>query len=116
VEAVCEDTHRQVYNQVLPTSQKPHLVAVYRDTHREVYREVDRQVYQVNQDSTESANQERTHEVDRMVTEADFQRRLPSQCQLPMSVRCKMRHTEYAEALHRAQTVLVRLNLVYITI
>ena len=38
-----------------------------------------RQIYQVDQDSTEATYQERNHEVDRMVTEADFQRRLPSQ-------------------------------------
>ena len=55
-----------------PTDKsKAHLEAVYRDMHR--------QVYQVDQDSTEAAYRERNHEVDRMVTEADFQRRLPSQ-------------------------------------
>jgi len=50
---------------------KANLKAVYRDTHRKVY--------WVNQDSTEVAYRERNHEVDRMVTEADFERRLPSQ-------------------------------------
>ena len=48
-------------------------------------------VYQVDQDSAQAAFRERNHEVDRMVTEADFQRRLPSQlasgsqCHLPMT-------------------------------
>jgi hypothetical protein len=47
--------------------------------------DVDREVYRaVNQDSTEAAYQERNHEVDRMVTEEDFEQQLPSQCQLPM--------------------------------
>ena len=66
-------------------SRQAHRDAVYRDTHREVdrevYREVGRQAYQVDQvdqDSTEAALRERICEVDRMVTEADFQRRLPS--------------------------------------
>jgi len=49
-----------------------HREPVYRDTHREV----DREVYQeVDQDSTEAAYRERNDEVDRMVTEADFQSR-----------------------------------------
>ena len=47
-----------------------HREAIQRDTHREV----DREVNVVNQDSTEAANRERNHEVDRRVTEADFQR------------------------------------------
>ena len=51
-----------------------------------------------------------------MVTETDFQRRLPSQCQLPMSVGCKIRPTEHAEALQRAKTAQARMNLVSITI
>ena len=46
--------------------------AVYGDTHREVYQEVD-------EDTTEAADRKRTHEVDRMVIAADFDRRLPSQ-------------------------------------
>jgi hypothetical protein len=63
LKAVSRDTHRQVYQEVLPTSQK--------------YAE--RKVYQVDQVPTEAAYRERNHKVDRMVTEADFQRRLPSQ-------------------------------------
>jgi hypothetical protein len=58
LEAVCGDMHRQVYQEVLPTSQK--------------YAE--RQVYQVDQDSTKAAYRERNHEVDQVVTKADFQR------------------------------------------
>jgi hypothetical protein len=100
LEAVCRDTHRQVYQEVLPTSQK--------------YAE--RQVYQVDQDSTKATCRERNHEVDQMVTEADFQRRLPSQCHLPKTTGCTIYSTEHAEALHRAQTALARLNLVSITI
>jgi hypothetical protein len=57
LEAVCRDTHRQVYQEVLLTSQK--------------YAE--RQVYQVDQDSTKAAHRECNHEMDQMVTEADFQ-------------------------------------------
>jgi len=40
---------------------------------------------EVDQDSTGAAYRERNHEVNRMVTEADFERRLPSQCHLPMT-------------------------------
>jgi hypothetical protein len=39
-----------------------------------LYRKVDRQVYQVDQDATEAAYGERNHEVDRIVTEAGFER------------------------------------------
>jgi len=87
---------------------KAHLEEVYRDTHRQVYQEVlptsheyaERHVYQVDQDSTEAACRERNHEIDQMVTEADFQRRLPSQCHLPMTTGCTIYSTEHAEALH----------------
>jgi len=100
LEAVRRHTHQQVYQEVLPTSQK--------------YAE--RQVYQVDQVPTEAARREGNHEVDQMVTEADFQRRLPSQCHLPMTTGCKIDSPEHAEALHRAQTALAHLNLVTITI
>jgi len=100
VEAVCRDTHRQVYQEVLPTSQE--------------YAE--RQVYQVEQVPTEATCQERNHEVDQMVTEADFQRLLPSQCHLPMTTGCKIYSPEHAEALNSAQTALACFNLVCITI
>jgi len=96
---------------------KAHLEAIYRDTHR-----VDREVYLVDQDSAEAAYRERNHEVDRRVTKADFQRWLPnqdeltSQCQFPMTTSCKIYSIELAEALHRAQTALARLNLVSIAI
>ena len=53
-----------------------------------IYRKVD-------QDSTEVANQERTREVDKMVTETDFERWLPSQCQFPMTTVCKRYSTEH---------------------
>jgi hypothetical protein len=98
-----------VSDQSSPTDKsKAHLEAAYRDTHR--------QVYQVDQVPTEAACRERNHEVDQMVTEADFHRRFPSQCHLPMTTGCKIYSPEYAEALHRAQTALARLNLVSITI
>jgi hypothetical protein len=55
---------------------------------------------------------ESNHEVDQMITEADFQRRLPSQCHFPMTTGCKIYSPEHAQALHRAQTALAWLNLV----
>jgi len=62
-----------VSDQSSPTDKSiSHQEAVYRDTHREVHREVYREV---DQDSTEAAYRECNDEVDRMVTEADFQRR-----------------------------------------
>jgi hypothetical protein len=75
-----------------------------------------RSLLRVDQDSTEAAYRERTYEVDRMFTEADFQRQLPchaastSQCRVPMTTGCKIYSTEHPEALHRAQTALARLN------
>jgi hypothetical protein len=54
-----------------PTNNsKAHWEEIYQDT----YREVEREVYLVDQDSTEVAYRQRNHEVDRRVTEADFQR------------------------------------------
>jgi len=70
-------------SQVLPTSQQTTWMQST-ETHREVYQEVD-------QDTTEATTRKRNHEVDRMVIEADFDRRLPSQaasgsqCHLPMT-------------------------------
>ena len=101
---------------VLPTSRQVDLNAVYRDTHQ-----VDREVYLVAQDSAECADSERNHEVERRVTETDFQKlllnedELTSQCQVVMTG-CKIYSTEYAEALHRAQTVPASFNLASITI
>jgi len=111
----------------IPTSQKLTFKAyrqakrppeaAYRDTHRQVHQEVDREVYQeVAQDYNEATCRERNHEVDQMVTEADIQRRLLSQCHLPMTTGCKIYSPDHAEAPHRAQTALARLNLVCITI
>jgi hypothetical protein len=56
-------------------------------------------VYQVNQDSTEAANRKRNNEVDRMDTEADFQRRLPSQAAPTSQCHSGLREIFY-EALH----------------
>jgi len=87
-----------------------------------VYWEVDQQVYQVDQGSTEAAYREGTYQVDRMFTEPDSERRLPcqaastSQCRVPMTTGCKIYYIELAEALHRAQMALARLNLLSITI
>ena len=63
------------------TTDKPqaHLDTFYSNTHRGVYQEVDREVHQVDQYSTEATDGERNYEVDRMVTEADFKSRSPSQ-------------------------------------
>jgi len=61
-------------------------------------------VYQVNQDSIEAAFREGNEEVDRMVTEADFQRQLPiqaasrSHCHLPMTTAGEI----FYEVLHEA--------------
>jgi hypothetical protein len=57
-----------------------HLEAVYQDTHQQAYQDVqptgqkytNRQVNSVNQDTTEAAYRERTHEVDQIVPEMDF--------------------------------------------
>jgi len=85
-----------------PTDKpKAHWDAIYWDAP-----EVDRKVYQVDHDSIEASFRERNHEVDKMVTEADFQRRLPSQaasgsqCHLPMNTGCKRYSTTHMEALH----------------
>ena len=72
--------------------------------------------------SRTAACRERNDKVNRMVNEADFERLLSnqdastSQGWVPMTTGCKMYSTEHAEALHRAQTALARLNLVSITI
>jgi len=58
-------------SQVLPTSRQAHWEAIYRDTQY-----INREVYLVNQDSAEAAYPERNLEVDRIVTEADFERRV----------------------------------------
>jgi len=68
------ETCTEMSIQYSPTDKlKAHRDAVYSVTHREVYREVDHEVYQVDQDSTEAAYRKRNHEVDPMVTEADFE-------------------------------------------
>jgi len=66
-----EKSTAKLPSQLVPTSQKT-TWKQFTETHREVYQEVD-------QDTTKAANRKRTHEVDRMVIEADFDRRLPSQ-------------------------------------
>jgi len=124
LQAVCRDTHRQGYKEVQPTSQKPTWkqsaeTRTNKSTMksiRQVKKYAERQVYHVDQDSTEAACRKRNHEVNQMVTEADFQRRLLSQCLLWMTTGCKIYSPEHAEALHIAQTTLARLNLVSITI
>jgi len=66
-----------VSDQPSPTDKpKAHREAVYPDMHRQVHREVNRQVCQVDQDSTEAVNRKRNHEVNWMVTKTDFQRRV----------------------------------------
>jgi len=106
-----------VSTQSSPTNKsKDHLEAVYRETQRQFYNELDREVYQeVDHDSTEAAYPEHNNEVDQMVTDADFQRRIPSQCHLPMNTGCTIYSTEHAEALHGAQTVIAHLNLPSLT-
>jgi len=71
-----------------------HREAMYWDMHQ-----VDRQVYLVNHDSTETTCRERNHEIDRRVTDVDFQTWLPnqdelkSQCQVPMTTSCEIYST-----------------------
>jgi len=75
-------------------------------------------VYQVNEDSIEASFQEPNHEVDWMVTEADFEWRLPSQ-----AVSISQCHNRLQDILYRAcwstarrlGRVQVHFNLVSIT-
>jgi len=103
------EVDREVYQEVAqscPTDKpKAHQDAIYWDSPRSRPRslpEVDRKVYQVDQDSTEASFREHNHEVDLMVTEANFQRRLPcqpasgSQCHLPTTTAWEI----FDEALH----------------
>ena len=59
-------------------------------TEQRIFKEGDSRVYTIKsyrqyEAHGEAVYRERNHEVDQMVTEADFQRRLPSQCHLPMT-------------------------------
>ena len=84
--------------QVLPASRQAHREAIYRDSHQAV----DREVYLVKQDSTKVTYRERNHDVDRIVTEVDFQWLIPnqdeltSQCQVLMTTGCKIYSAEHA--------------------
>jgi len=61
---------RPTDNQVLRTNQKPtRMKSTEKTTEQSTSK-----VYQVDHDSIEAAYQEHNHEVDRIVTEADFQR------------------------------------------
>jgi len=69
-------------DQPSPTDEpKAHREAVYPDTHQEVNQEVDLQVCQVEQDSPEAAYRKRNHEVERIITQADFERRVNAEYQ-----------------------------------
>jgi hypothetical protein len=101
-EAVYQDTHWDVDREVnwevkhsSPTNKSKATGVQSTKTHTETSTEkstetLTSKVYQVNQDSTEASFGEHNNEVDRMVTEVDFQSRLPSQatsrsqCHLPM--------------------------------
>jgi len=122
-EAVYRDTHRQGYKEVQPTSQKPTWKQSAETRTDKSTKKSYRQVKSTRRAKSTKSTKillkppiESNHEVDQMVTEADFQRQLPSQCHLPITTRCTIYSTEHAEALHRAQTALARLNLVSITI
>lgn len=88
-----ECTEMSTY-QVLPTSWKPHLEEIYRDTHWEVNR--------VGQGSTEAASREQNHDVDRLVTNADLGRWLETQeastchCQLPLTADWERHSTQHS--------------------
>jgi len=91
VEAVYRNTHHEVdwevYRVVKQSSpadkRKDHREVVYPDPLRGVNREVDRQVCQVDQDSTYAGFRERNHEVNHIVTEADFERRVNAEYRWP---------------------------------
>jgi len=101
--------------QVLLTCRQADWDAAYCDTHHNVYQEVD-------QDSTQGTDQERNNVLEAIVTGSDFewwfQRNAASRSlsHQPNSTCCTSYSTEHLEALHRAQTVVVRLNLLSITI
>ena len=125
------------------STDKPnaHREAVYRDTEKSTEKSIELSTSQdlptsqkaTGMQSTTKSTKKLTnillkppiksnYEVDQMVTDADFERRLlrdaacTSQCHLPMTTGCKIYTIVHAEALHRVQTALVRLNLVCITI
>jgi len=112
-------------SQVLPTSQKPAgIQSTETCTEESTEKSTAKSTAKVYNKSTKILLKppiKSNYEVDRMVTEADIQRRLPhhaastSQCHLPMTTGCKIYSIEHAEALHRAQTALARLILVSIT-
>jgi hypothetical protein len=60
--------------------------------------------YQVDQDAFHVIYREHNREVNWSVAEAYFERRLPSHCQLPMTVGYKISSIEVVGALHSAQT------------
>jgi len=126
LEAVYRDTYQEGYTEVLPTSQKP----TWKQTHpfkstKKSYQEVKSMPRGKSTMSTKivlKPPKKHYREVNRIASTADFQWRLPSQAasmsqsQLPMTVGSKICHTKDLEALNRAQTVQVCLNLASITI
>jgi hypothetical protein len=123
LEAVYLDTHRQGYNEVQPTSQKPTWKQSAETRTNKSTKKSYQQVKSTPRGKSTKSTKillmppiESNHEVDQMVTEADFQRQLPSQFHLPMTTRCTIYSPKHAEALHRAQTALARLNLVGMTV
>jgi len=115
------ETHREVEREVYREVDRqglPSRPRFYWSRLSKAQPEVDREVYQIDQDSIEASFRERNHEVNRMVTEADFQRRLPSQPHLGVNATtsCKRYSTEHAEALHEGSREHRRSNLVSITI
>jgi len=93
-EAVYRDMHRQGYKEVQPTSQKPTWKQSAETRTDKSTKKSYRQVKSTPRGKSTKSTKillkrpiESNHEVDQMVTEADFQRQLPSQCHLPMAAR-----------------------------
>jgi len=115
---------RQGYKEVQPTGQKPTWKQSAKTHTDKSTKKSHWQVKSIPRGKSTLSTQillkppiRSNHEVDQLVTKADCKRRWRSQaaslcqCQLPMTVGCKICHTEHTEALHRSQTARGCLNL-----
>jgi hypothetical protein len=108
-ERLTEMSTEMLTSQVLPTSQQPTGIL---STETSTQKSTEKSPEKSRGQSTKSTKIllkppiKSNHEVDRMVTEADFQSRLPSQaasgsqCHLPMTTGCKRYSLEHEKALH----------------
>jgi hypothetical protein len=106
LEAVYWDTNQQGYIEVQLTSQKPTWKQSAETRTDKSTKKSYQQVKSTPRGKCTKSTKillkppiESNHEVDQMVTKADFQRRLPSQCHLPMTTGCKIYSPQHAEAL-----------------